>query len=160
MPALASSQCYQAVKRVDISPCLAALDHLAFVHAQHKGNYQGALSCDVVPKGALGPEIAAFIAKLDLGGRLGRALLRRLAPLQGIPPHTDEWMPDEADWRRFQVPLISHPDILMRWPDDGVEVHLEPGWLWEVRFDRLHEVVNPTSTARTHLQVDQIDATV
>mgnify|MGYP001577012541 FL=1 len=55
---------------------------------------------------------------------------------------------------------MSHPDIVMRWPDDEVEVHLAPGYLYEVRYDRLHEVVNTTASARIHLQIDQIGATI
>ncbi len=72
-----------------------------------------------------------------------------------MAPHIDTFLAGEADWRRFQVPLISHPDIRMCWPNEGVDVHLAPGNLYEVRFDILHEVTNPTNTTRTHLQIDQ-----
>jgi hypothetical protein len=102
----------------------------------------------------------ALVESLDLGGTLARAVLRRLSPRQSIPPHVDDWMPAEADWRRFQVPLITHPDVVMRWPDDGVSVHLEPGFLYEVRYDRAHEVVHGAECERIHLQIDQVDATI
>jgi hypothetical protein len=82
-------------------------------------------------------------------------MVRKLGPHQGMAPHVDQWMPKEADWHRYQVPLVTHPDIVMRWPDDGIEVHLMPGRLYEIRFDRLHEVVNPTPYERIHLQIDQ-----
>lgn len=48
----------------------------------------------------------------------------------------------------------------MRWPDDGVEEYLEPGFLYEVRIDRTHEVVNEADVPRVHLQVDQVNATI
>lgn len=97
---------------------------------------------------------------LNLGGFTQRLLLRKLGPRQGMAPHVDTWMAAEADWRRFHVPLVSNPMIRMRWPDDGVDTWLEPGWLYEVRFDRLHEVVNPTDCERVHLQIDQQGATI
>ena len=79
----------------------------------------------------------------------------------GIGLHIDTWIAERGlDVRRFQVPITTHPDIVMRWPDDGIEVHLEPGWVYEVRHDRIHEVVNDTDTDRIHIQVDQMGATV
>lgn len=162
MPKLADQECFQVVKPVNVEPVVAILDRLQFVSI----NYHlptpdpNKPPCAVVLQDKFPAELKALIESLELGGRLGRAVLRRLDPGRGIPAHTDAWMPSEANWRRFQVPLVSHPDIKMRWPDDGVEVHLQPGFLYEVRFDRTHEVVNPTDCARTHLQLDQIDATI
>jgi len=89
-----------------------------------------------------------------------RMFLRKLMPGQNIEPHVDAWIPEDQHWRRFQVPLQTHPSVMMRWPDDGVEEHLEVGWLYEVRFDRTHEVVNPSSIERIHIQVDQMGATI
>jgi hypothetical protein len=105
-------------------------------------------------------ELQMLLRSLRLGGRTERCFGRKLMPHQGIAPHIDDWIPAEKDWRRFQLPLVSHPDIIMRWPDDGIQVHLEPGFLYEVRFDRLHEVVNPTDCERTHFQIDQVGATI
>lgn len=162
MPILGDHECYRVVKPVNVEPVVAILDRLQFVGI----NYHLAVPdpnkppCSVVLSSKFTPEITSLIDGLELGGSLGRAILRRLDPGRGIPAHTDAWMPSEANWRRFQVPLVSHPDIKMRWPDDGVEVHLQPGFLYEVRFDRTHEVVNPTDCFRTHLQLDQIDATI
>lgn len=162
MPGLRSDQCYQVIKPVNVEPVVAILDRLQFVSI----NYHlptpdpNKPPCAIILENKFPPEIKQLIAELGLGGKPGRAILRRLDAGRGIPAHTDAWMPGEANWRRFQVPLVSHPDILMRWPDDGVEVHLVPGNLYEVRFDRAHEVVNPTDCARIHLQVDQIDATI
>ena len=157
---LEQHECYRAIKPVNIGPVLAVLDRLPFFHAQHNGNYQGTLACDVVLADKFPPEINAFIEGLELGGKRGRAIIRRLDPRQNIPVHTDEWMPGEINWRRFQIPITSHPDIVMSWPDDGASVHLEPGWLYEVRYDRPHEVVHGADVSRVHLQVDQIDATI
>lgn len=156
------NEVYRLVKSVDIEPILAIWDRLPFFLANAGGdrNDPKRMPCHIVLQSKFPKEVNTFIAELGLGGDLARAVIRKLDPYQGIPPHVDEWMPQEASWRRFQVPLISHPDIKMRWPDDGVDLHLEPGNLYEVRFDRMHEVVNPTDVARTHLQIDQIDATI
>ena len=155
---LATDECYRAVRPVEIGPVLSVLDRLTFVSVGQSSPDK--YKCDVVLASHFPSEIHDLIAGLDLGGELARAVLRRLASRQSIPRHVDRWMPAEADWRRFQVPLVSHPDIVMRWPDDGVEVHLAPGFVYEVRFDRAHEVINLTDTARVHLQIDQVNATV
>jgi hypothetical protein len=86
---------------------------------------------------------------------------RKLLAHQSIPPHVDDhkWMRG-TDIRRFQLPLISHPDIKMKWPEDGVELHLAPGYLYEVRFDRTHEVINNTDCERIHVQIDQHNAKI
>ena len=155
---LDANKCYRTIKPINIGPVLSIMDRLNFVGVG--GTSPGKYKCDVVLASHFPPEIKDLIANLGLGGELARAVVRKLGPRQSIPPHVDAWMPAEADWRRFQVPLVSHPDIKMRWPDDGVDVHLEPGFLYEVRFDRRHQVVNPTDTERTHLQIDQVNATI
>jgi hypothetical protein len=149
--------CYRLVKPIDIAPVLSIVDRLQFVSVNQGG---AKYKCDVVLRDQLPKELKDLIASLELGGTQARAILRRLAPFQSIPPHVDDWMPQEADWHRFQVPLTSHPSILMRWPDDGVEAHLAPGFLYEVNFQRKHEVVHPADCYRIHLQIDQVDATI
>jgi hypothetical protein len=148
---------YRAIKRVDLGPVLAVLGGLQFVSVNQSG---GKYQCDVVLRSEFPGALHRFIAELGLGGEQARAVLRRLAPRQGIPLHVDDWMPKEQDWRRFQVPLVTHPDIRMRWPEDDVDVHLEAGWLYEVRFDRPHEVVHGADCHRIHLQIDQVNATI
>ncbi len=137
-----------------IGPTLAALPKL---HWRDSGGKCATINDQDYPVPA---EIQWLVLMLQLGGKTERYFLRKLLPRQGIAPHIDDWVPAEKDWRRFQVPLVTHPDIIMRWPEDGVEVHLEPGFLYEVRFDRMHEVVNPTDCARIHMQIDQVDATI
>ena len=156
------NEVYRLIGSVDINPVLAVWDRLPFFLANPNGDRADPkkMPCRVVLQAKFPAEVTALIESLGLGGRLGRALIRQLDPHQGIPPHVDEWMPQEMQWRRFQVPLKSHPDIVMRWPDDDVSVHLAPGNLYEVRFDRKHEVVNNTDVARSHLQIDQIDAVI
>lgn len=154
---LGPGEVYRRLGSVDINPTLSVLADIGFVFV---GQSPGTYPCNVALQAHFPHELKALLASLSLGGQTARAILRRLDPHQGVPPHVDAWMPSEADWRRFQVPLVSHPDIEMRWPGDGVAVHLEPGSLYEVRFDREHEVVNDTDTARVHLQVDQVDATI
>ncbi len=162
MPKLRDDQCYQVVATIDVEPVLSVLDRLQFVSINYhlNGSDPNKPACDIVLEDKFPTEVKAFVAGLGLGGTTGRVIMRRLPAGRGIPAHVDAWMPSEANWRRFQVPIISHPDIIMRWPDDGVAVHLAPGNLYEVRFDRTHEVLNPTDVARTHIQIDQIDATI
>jgi hypothetical protein len=160
MPRLGDHDCYQVIKPVDLGPVLSIMDRLQFIGVNQGGTDTNRYPCSVVLQDKFPPELKRLVESLELGGRLGRAILRRLNPRQNIPPHIDAWMPAEIDWRRFQVPLVTHPDIIMRWPDDGVSVHLEPGFLYEVRYDRTHEVVHGADIARIHLQIDQVDATV
>lgn len=151
----------ERVKQVDISPLLASLDALPFVAVNIGSTNPTKSPCFVVPpKHPVPTAVTEFVDGLGLGGETARILFRKLAPHQGMPPHVDAWMPTETNWRRFQIPLVSHPEIKMRWPDDGVEEHLEPGYLYEVCFDRTHEVVNNTDHSRVHLQIDQVNATI
>lgn len=101
-----------------------------------------------------------FVSGLHLGGKAVRALLRLLPAGQGIPLHIDEPMFGNKSERRFHVPLVTHPDVVMRWPDDNVEVHLEAGWLYEVDYSRRHEIVHRASIGRVHLQVNVVGAEV
>lgn len=160
MPRLGERECVRVVKPVELGPVLASLDRMQFVHVNQGGATPDRYACDVVLGDKFTPELRALLVSLELGGMTARAILRRLPARQSIPPHVDAWMPAERDWRRFQVPLTSHPSITMRWPDDGVEMHLAPGFLYEVRFDRTHEVVHPADCTRVHLQIDQVDATI
>lgn len=155
---LRGDQCYQVVKAVEIGPVVGILDRLSFVSVG--GSSASKYKCDVVLRDHFPQEVRDLMASLDLGGMTARAIIRRLAPGQSIPPHIDDWMPGEADWRRFQVPLVSDPRIVMRWPDDGQELYLAPGFLYEVRFDRVHEVTNGADVDRLHLQIDQVNATI
>lgn len=155
---LGPSECYRAIKQVELGPVLSIMDRLPFVHVNQGGATPESYGCDVVLRAHFLPELNALIDSLALGGELARAVVRKLKPRQSIPPHVDKWMPQEVDWRRFQIPLTSHPDIVMRWP--GVSVHLEPGWLYEVRYDVQHEVIHNADCDRIHLQVDQVGATI
>ena len=152
---------YRVIKPVDIGPVLQLRDRLQFIYVNQGGTTTERYPCKVVLEAHFPPELKKFIEDLNLGGRVGRNMLRMLPKGQSIPPHTDKWMPKEYNWRRFQLPIITHPDIIMRWPDDGVEAHLEAGILYEVVYDRTHEVINTQNEIeRIHLQVDQIDATI
>lgn len=154
MSPLASAEVYRRIAAVDITPVLAALDTFRFIDT-------GKCTAWVTNHTAPQPEaLAAMVDGLGLGGTRMRLFCRKLMPRQGIAPHVDAWIPADQHWRRFQVPLVTHPEIVMRWPDDGVSVHLEPGWLYEVRYDRMHEVVNETDSERIHVQIDQMGATI
>lgn len=160
MPGLRADQCYQVCKPVNLEPVLAVLDRFRWTFVNRGSTDVHKTPCRIVRPENFPAELNRLIADLGLGGRAGRHMIRELGPRQGIGPHVDEWMSSELNWRRFQLPITSHPDIIMRWPDDDVSVHLEPGYLYEVRFDRLHEVVHGADCKRIHLQVDQIDATI
>ena len=94
---------------------------------------------------------------LALDGTMVFALARKLPPYQGLPPHTDLWGNVPNTGRRFHVPLVTDPRVVMRWPNDHEEVHLEAGWLWEVDYKRLHEVVNLSPTARIHAHFNVVN---
>lgn len=154
MTGLLKSEVYRKIKAINIGPTLSVIDKLEFSDS-------GGVCAWVTKSGSVMPdEMRQLIGELQLGGQVKRLFCRKLLPYQGIPPHVDDWMPDETEWRRFQVPLVSHPEIKMRWPDDGVELYLEPGFLYEVRFDRLHEVVNNAPVERIHIQIDTVDSTI
>lgn len=141
---------------MDISAALGVLSELTFVHSQ------GTNCFTTIPGTRLPHQIDDLVRGLNLGGSQARGVfLRKLIGHQSIPPHVDRhgWLL-AGDVRRFHVPLISHHDIIMRWPDDGVEVHLDTGYLWEVRFDRMHEVRNDTDHERIHIQIDQQGAVI
>ena len=156
-----SHECYRRLQAVNIQPVLAVLDHLQFVDICVGSTDPKHPPCSVVPPRTPMPEaFPRLVQSLGLGGETYRLFLRKLGPRQGIPLHVDDWIPQKSGVRRFHVPLVSHPDIVMRWPDDGQAVHLEPGYVWEVRYNRLHEVVNLTDFARIHIQIDQQGATI
>lgn len=149
------SKCYELVRFVDISPVLAILDHLPFEPANVGSTNPEKSPCFVVLPTRIPEPVATLVAGLGLSGFTRRILIRKLGPRQGMAPHVDRWMKGEADWRRYQLPIVTHPDIRMRWPDDGVEAHLAAGGLYEVDFSRLHEVVNHADVERVHVQIDQ-----
>lgn len=101
--------------------------------------------------------LAEFVKELDLG-EVSLALLRKLPPGQGIPPHIDTVRGRANKGRRYHVPLVTHPLVTMRWPDDGEEHHLEAGWLYEVDYTRLHEIVHRAPIDRIHVQVNAYGA--
>ena len=147
--------CYKRLKSVDIAPTLSVLDQIEW---HDTGGVCATVSTvgQIVPK-----EVAMLLRGLRLGGTNERWIFRKLKANQSIDPHTDDhdWMVGK-NIRRFQLPLVTHPDIIMRWPDDNVELHLEPGYLYEVNNKRTHEVINNTSCERIHIQIDQRDATI
>lgn len=160
MARLGEHQCYQIVKAVDVAPLRAALERLQFVGIRGDPRDPNKPACSVALSDKFPPDVRDWITGLELGGELGRAIFRKLSPGQNIPPHTDAWMPGELDWRRFQVPVVTEPEVIMSWPDHGVKLHLEPGYIYEVRYDITHEVVHGGRGERVHLQLDQVRATI
>lgn len=149
------NEVYKCIKKIDIQPVLRVIDKLKFENS-------GGVCAWVTAKDSVAPpELVQLLQSLSLGGISKRVFCRKLMPFTGIAPHIDDhkWI-QESNIRRFQIPLISHPEIRMRWPDDGVEVYLEPGYLYEVRVDRTHEVIHNANCERIHLQIDQENATI
>lgn len=147
--------CYRIVTKVDVDPVLKVLDKLEFVNS-------GGECAWVTKPGSQAPsELLQLVRSANLGGTYKRMFCRKLLPKMSIPPHVDDhdWM-KEGNIRRFQVPLISHPDIKMRWPDDEVEVYLEPGYVYEVAYWKKHEVVHNADVSRIHIQIDMENATI
>lgn len=132
---------YERIRPVDVTGPLAQLSTTAF---EDTGGTNGWLAID--PRW-----LDAFVQELDLGGLVLRAVCRKLPPYQGIPPHID---PSEPGERRFHVPLLTHPAVTMRWPEDRVETHLEAGWLYEVCFTKTHEIVHLAPVDRVHVQIN------
>lgn len=137
------------IRPVDISAALAMLPGMTF---HDTGGTNGWLA-DPAP-------LAGFVAGLGLAGAVLRTNVRKLPAGQGIPPHVDPKVHQSAKVRehRYHVPLVTHPAVAMRWPDEGVAVHLEAGWLYEVRVDKLHEVVHRAPTDRVHVVIDTGEA--
>lgn len=153
---LAESECYKRIKPLNLAPTLAKIDLLKFVDSK------GVCAWVSDPSASAPEELLQLVRSCNLGGRYHRVFCRKLMPLQSIAPHVDnhEWLRN-GNYRRFQIPLVSDPAITMRWPEDGVEVYLEPGYLYEVRYNRLHEVVNLSpNVERIHIQIDQENATI
>ena len=151
---LLDSEVYRRIKAVDVAPLVDVLESMEFIDS-------GGVCAWVTKAGQKAPqEMIDLLLSLGLGGTFYRPFLRMLVPGQNIAPHTDAWEGLPEGMRRFHVPLITHPDCFMRWPDDDVQLHLEKGWLYEVRFDRTHEVINDTPSKRIHMQIDQVGATI
>ena len=149
------SELYKKIKPLNIQPVLRVIDKLAFK------NSEGVCAWVSDPEVQAPSELLRLVESCGLGGTYKRVFCRKLMPRQGISPHIDDhdWI-KAGNYRRFQIPLVSHPDIVMRWPDEDKEVYLEPGYLWEVNFSKKHEVVNNADVMRIHVQIDQLNATI
>jgi len=137
---------HRKIKPVDVS---VAIVKLVGVTWRDTGGTNGWLA-DPLPEWAL--ELAK---SLRLDGVILSVCLRKLPAGQGIPLHVDPKQHQSAKVieRRYHVPLVTHPLVTMRWPDEGEEVHMEAGWLYEVRIDRPHEIVHRGPVDRVHLVV-------
>jgi len=139
-------KCYRKIRPIDISGPLSLLPTVNFVDTKGTNGW--------VAK----PDwLLPFIKTLEPPGKVTFICLRKLPPYQGIPPHIDLWGNTPNLGKRFHIPLITHPDVKMCWPDDGVEVHMEQGWLYEVDFLRLHEVVHLAPVDRIHLHYNVVE---
>ncbi len=142
---------YLKLAPIDIAPALAVL---ASANFGDTGGSNGWLT-DPAP-------FMPFVESLGLGGVILAVHCRLLPAWRGIPPHIDPFQhrSDSVQESRFHVPLVTHPGVTMRWPDDGVDVHLEAGYIYGVNFRRLHEVVHRAPIGRVHLQINVANATM
>jgi hypothetical protein len=137
------SQLCRQLRKVDISHALEQLPGTQFVDT---GGTNGWISAP--------PWLGEFVSGLGLSGKVTRALVRKLPAYQGIPAHIDKPMFGVVGERRYHVPLVTHPDVTMRWPEDGEDHHLEAGFLYEVDYTRLHEIVHRADVDRIHVQIN------
>lgn len=108
------------------------------------------------------PWLREFVKTLPLGEGHRIALIRILRPEQSIPPHVDRDIKDGVPQRRYQLPLVTHPDVVMSWitPEGTREpYHLQVGHLYEVDYRKIHEVENHSSIDRVHIQIDVLEDT-
>ncbi len=142
------------IKPVDIGSLLRLVPDMEFYDT-------GGINAWLTVTGSAPPsEMVELVGQLKLGGKPIKWVCRKLMARQGIAAHVDSYVEEAGEIRRFHIPITSHPDIVMRWPNDNFEMHLEPGWLYEVCYSRLHEVINNTDSERVHLQINQLDATI
>lgn len=136
--------CYEEVGTVDLRGC--TLEGLTF---RDTGGTNGWLA-DPLPEW-----LPDFLRRLPIEGRILRVDVRKLPAGQGIPPHVDPFVHPSrlVVEHRYQVPIVTHPAVTMRWPEDGVEVHLQAGHVYEVDFTRLHAIVQQAPIDRVHVQV-------
>lgn len=130
---------------MDISRPLALLESVSFLDTQGTNGHI-----------AQPDWLDAFVESLGLPGRIVYAVLRKLPAFQGIPAHmdTDHLSPRRHGGTRYHLPLVTHPDVLMCWPTDRVEVHFEAGWLYEFDHRRVHEVIHRAPVDRIHIVVN------
>lgn len=131
------------LREVDTTAALALLPETQF---RDTGGTNGHI--------AFPPWLLPFVESLALDGKVNFAVVRKLPAYQGIPPHIDHGVPEINSGRRYHVPLVTHPLVTMRWPLDGEEHHLEAGWLYEVDYTKLHEIVHRAPIDRVHVQIN------
>lgn len=141
---------YHCLGPVDTTLALSVLPTLTFVDT---GGSNGHLATDH-------SVFTAFVKTLPLRGVIKNVQVRKLVAGIGIPPHVDPpaYASPQVREHRYHVPLVTHPAVTMRWPDDHDEVHLEAGQLYEVYIhDRVHEVVQQAPIDRIHLVIDTVE---
>jgi hypothetical protein len=139
--------CYTMIlDRLDIAGC-----DLSGVTFRDSGGTNGWIA-ESLPKW-----VEPFLSPLPLQGHITKITLRKLPAGQGIPPHIDPILNchPRVTEHRYHVPLVTHEAVTMRWPDDGVAVHLAAGCLYEVNHNgKIHEVCHLAPVDRVHLCID------
>lgn len=121
--------------------------------------------CDWTVLATQVPSVVELVKSMEWFGRLERVRLLQMSGRGGkggkLSRHSD--VTDRAAGTRdgyitrFHIPLVTHPDIVMRaWNLDGhtAATHL-PAWTcWYLDARKPHAVTNPTGVDRIHLVVD------
>jgi hypothetical protein len=141
------TDCYSVIlDRLDTAGC-----DLSGVTFRDTGGTNGWLA-ETLP-----PWVEPFLKSLPLQGHITQVVLRKLPAGLGIPPHIDpvrNGHPRVIE-HRYHVPLVTHEAVTMRWPDEGTEVHLAAGCLYEVNHNqKVHEVIQHAPVDRVHLCID------
>ena len=85
-------------------------------------------------------------------GYTNRVLLSCIPAGKSILPHTDDFsVAIRSKSYHCHIPIITKPGIIMGFPDDGLEIYMEPGFLYSIDETRKHYVNNPTDLDRVHL---------
>jgi len=84
---------------------------------------------------------------------LGKVIITRLMPGGIISDHIDTMPPGVVPyWQRYQVPLISGPDVIFRCGDDRIS--MQPGCAYWFNNQITHSVNNYGNTERLSMLID------
>lgn len=85
-------------------------------------------------------------------GYTNRVVLSCVPPGCEIKPHRDDFG-EEVRSRSVHchIPLTTHPDVIMGFPEHDIEAHMKAGHVYSMDETQVHYVKNPTETRRVHL---------
>ncbi|TAL13927.1 hypothetical protein EPN95_04540 [Patescibacteria group bacterium] len=85
-------------------------------------------------------------------GYTNRVLLSCVPAGEEILPHRDDFGEVVRNKSyHCHIPIITHPDAIMGYPDKGIELHMKAGHLYSIDETERHYVKNPSKMDRVHL---------